>query len=99
MCYGGIVSTHTERRAQATEILGGRCVSCGTTDHLEIDHIVPGERRGRTANGRRPKLSKRAIAAVLAGRTDGLQLLCGRGSEKNCHQVKTTAERRAKVAS
>lgn len=27
------------RRAEAIRILGGRCVVCGTTDDLEIDHI------------------------------------------------------------
>lgn len=27
------------RRAEAIELLGGRCVICGTTENLEIDHI------------------------------------------------------------
>jgi hypothetical protein len=29
------------RRARLIELLGGRCVSCGSTDELEFDHIDP----------------------------------------------------------
>jgi len=29
------------RRARLIELLGGRCVRCGSTDELEFDHIDP----------------------------------------------------------
>ena len=88
--------TRAEKREQAIENLGGVCIACGANDTLEIDHIDPGGRAGRDPNGRRPKLSGKAIRDASAGRTDGLQLLCGIGSVNRCHQKKTTAERRAR---
>lgn len=30
-----------ERRALGLEMLGGKCLECGTTDRLEFDHIDP----------------------------------------------------------
>lgn len=30
-----------KRRDKAIELLGGKCVICGTTDNLEINHIDP----------------------------------------------------------
>lgn len=34
-----MLKRYHERRKQAVEILGGKCVVCGTTAQLEIDHI------------------------------------------------------------
>jgi hypothetical protein len=30
---------YQRKRAEAIALLGGRCVTCGTTDDLEIDHV------------------------------------------------------------
>lgn len=34
-----------QRRADAIELLGGRCVDCGSTEDLEFDHIDRSEKR------------------------------------------------------
>jgi hypothetical protein len=34
-------SKYDSRKKRAIEYLGGRCVVCGTVDHLEFDHIDP----------------------------------------------------------
>lgn len=34
-----MLKRYHERRKQALEILGGKCVKCSTTEQLEIDHI------------------------------------------------------------
>ena len=28
-------------RGEAIQVLGKRCVSCGSTDHIHIDHVIP----------------------------------------------------------
>lgn len=33
-----------KKRQKAIEILGGKCVNCGSTESLEIDHINPDEK-------------------------------------------------------
>jgi hypothetical protein len=38
---GYIKARRQYRRAQLIEMLGGRCVRCGSTDELEFDHIDP----------------------------------------------------------
>jgi hypothetical protein len=38
---GYITARRKVRRAQLIELLGGKCVRCGSTDALEFDHIDP----------------------------------------------------------
>jgi hypothetical protein len=33
-----------ERRAYAIEKLGGKCVICGSTEDLQLDHIIPADK-------------------------------------------------------
>jgi 5-methylcytosine-specific restriction endonuclease McrA len=35
---------YEQRRAEALEALGGKCVRCGTIENLEMDHIVAAEK-------------------------------------------------------
>lgn len=70
------------RRAQALELLGGKCVRCGAVDSLEIDHVVPGSADPRTRAGRGNMwtFSEKRFLAELAK----CQLLCS-----GCHRKKT----------
>ena len=71
--------THVVRKAWATGLLGGKCVSCGAGEELEFDHVDPatksfnvGQHLGRYSEKKlREELSK-------------CQLLC-----KDCHRKKT----------
>lgn len=70
---------YARRRADAVELLGGECASCGSIDNLEFDHIDPEQKSfpiGKAFSGW--KWSR--IVAEL----DKCQLLC-----HDCHQVKS----------
>jgi hypothetical protein len=70
------------RRAQLVKMLGGRCVRCGATEDLELDHIDPSTKRFTISGG----LSKAWTDLVEeASRT---QLLC-----KPCHVAKGAEDR------
>ena len=34
-----MMERYHKRRAEAVQLLGGKCVVCGTTEGLEIDHV------------------------------------------------------------
>lgn len=71
-------------RNKAIEMLGGKCVVCGTTMNLEIDHIEPSEKKFNIgACWSRP---------IFYEEIKKCQLLC-----YPCHLKKTSKEMRAKV--
>ena len=80
-------------RAEVVELLGWSCARCGSTERLEIDHVLAdgGERRTEAGNWHRERL--RILTELLAGRDAGVQLLC-----LDCHRAKTNEERRAQKA-
>ena len=73
---------YDKRRAAIIEKLGGACVRCGATDHLEIDHIdrqVKAFEVSASARSMRPD--------KLWAEVSKCQLLC-----TNCHDLKSTLE-------
>jgi 5-methylcytosine-specific restriction endonuclease McrA len=42
---------YERRRSEAVASLGGKCVVCGTTDRLELDHINPSLERVCNVDG------------------------------------------------
>lgn len=69
------------RKAKAIERLGGRCVSCGSTEALEFDHIDPALKSFDV-------LERWSIAAVrFLAEVDKCQLLC-----ETCHKTKHEAQ-------
>jgi hypothetical protein len=83
------VAKQIERRkellTEAKEKLGGKCVWCGTKENLEFDHIDDSKKDYNVANAVR---NTREIFWKEVGKC---QLLC-----ENCHNKKSTAQRRAK---
>lgn len=71
-----------QRRAHAIALLGGRCVVCGQTDGLEIDHINPADKTMELAKAWSTS-SQRYYGEVAK-----CQLLCRRH-----HHAKSAAER------
>ena len=75
-------------RKQILEHLGGKCVRCGTTDNLEVNHknLADTElrRNNRSSNNCRP-----GIRAIKNNEVD-VELLC-----KKCHQDWSCAQRKA----
>ena len=70
------------RRARLIELLGGRCVRCGSTDELEFDHIDPETKVfavGSDMSRAWDKLVKEALKC---------QLLC-----RECHVAKGIEDR------
>ena len=65
---------YDRRHAYAIEKLGGKCVKCGSTDRLEIDHIdrTTVDRRMRRGRGNMWTASEERFQAELAK----CQLLC-----------------------
>jgi hypothetical protein len=49
-----MAARYHRRRAMAIALLGGKCVECGTTENLELDHIDPASKTfyvgGRTVS-------------------------------------------------
>lgn len=68
---------YARRREEAVAALGGKCVSCGTTENLEFDHIDPAGKD--FAMARASAFSEKRWQAELAK----CQLLCG-----DCHKAK-----------
>jgi hypothetical protein len=83
------VAKQIERRKEllkeAKEKLGGKCVCCGTLEHLEFDHIDDAKKEHNVAN------AVRNIREVFWNEVEKCQLLCVK-----CHNKKTTAQKRAK---
>jgi 5-methylcytosine-specific restriction endonuclease McrA len=73
-----------ERRRQAIADLGGKCVRCGSTERLEVDHIDPAAKVSHRIWG----WSAEKRAAELAK----CQVLC-----RPCHHKKTGAEKRRPI--
>lgn len=72
-----------KRRALAFEILGDHCIQCGSTQDLHVDHIDPST-KSYSFEAMYP-LKESTFRAEL----EKCQTLC-----KECHRVKTNAERR-----
>lgn len=76
-----MITRYHERRAEAIAILGGRCVECGETTNLDVDHI---DKRYKTMSvSRMAYVSRERFLAELAL----CQLLC-----KPHHIEKTSKE-------
>lgn len=69
---------YQKRRDAAIIKLGGKCVSCGTTDNLEFDHIYPSTKFKTMA--KMSSYSEKRFNEEL----EKCQLLC-----TACHKVKT----------
>lgn len=72
---------YRERRALAFFILGNKCVECGTTENLQIDHIFPFEKAFNF--GKLWNINEKDFRAEL----NKCQLLC-----KDCHKKKSAEE-------
>lgn len=74
------------RHAQAIVILGGKCVKCGATEDLQIDHVDPATKEIELSKlwGVSEERWKRELAKC--------QLLC-----RPCHKTKTSSEQRRDV--
>ena len=72
------------RMERLVSYLGGRCVRCGSTADLEVDHIDPMTKAFNVSGN----INRRW--EVLAPEVHKCQLLC-----HDCHRVKTVAEGRA----
>lgn len=70
-----------KRRRKIIDYLGGKCVKCGATDDLEIDHIDPSKKSFH--------ISQRLSLRTQKEEIDKCQLLC----EKH-HIEKTVAEKK-----
>lgn len=70
------------RRKLIYEALGNKCVECGSTSNLEIDHINPSLKENR--------ISPLAQALSKTLTDDNLQLLC-----HSCHTKKSKYQRNA----
>jgi 5-methylcytosine-specific restriction endonuclease McrA len=81
-----------KRRDRGTEILGGKCAICGSTENLEVDHIDPATKdpriKGNGTGGFPWSWSWIWIEAELAK----CQALCS-----DCHQEKSSREQMKEV--
>lgn len=71
-----------ENRLMCREHLGGKCVSCGVVDNLEIDHKYP---QDKTIN----MSAKMGSTNLIKEELKVCQLLC-----EKCHREKSSKERR-----
>lgn len=71
-------------RKEAIEILGGKCVCCGSTENLQIDHIDPKEKT--------LKVAKEYANPLFWEELKKCQLLC-----QSCHIKKTSEEQRKNI--
>ena len=74
---------YRDRREAAVAYLGGACVSCGTTEDLEFDHVDPATKTREMA-----RCFGDLSAANLAVEVAKCQLLC-----KPCHITKSQSGR------
>jgi len=83
------VAKQIERRkellSEAKLFLGGKCLWCGTTENLEFDHIDDSKKEHNVGN------AVRNTREVFWNEVGKCQLLC-----VNCHNKRTTAQKRAK---
>ena len=70
----------TKNKAYLIEMLGGKCVGCGTTQNLQFDHIDRKQKSFTIG-----KMLESSLENKLIPEAKKCQLLC-----KSCHQVKTT---------
>lgn len=70
------------RMQEATKLLGGSCVVCGSVENIQFDHVDPATKLWNISDGAW-KASEKAFWAEVAK----CQLLC-----KPCHKAKTKAE-------
>jgi 5-methylcytosine-specific restriction endonuclease McrA len=82
-----MLERYKKRRNHAIESLGGRCVECGATEKLELDHGNPKTKDFTIAKG--SSFSEKRWKQELAK----CQLLCG-----PCHRFKSIIERGMKPA-
>ena len=71
-----------ENRAHYVGLMGGKCVKCGTTENLEVDHINPEDKTLRISSMWLRKHDR------IMEELDKCQLLCG-----DCHKQKTREEK------
>ena len=76
------LAAYHRRRSEAVEMLGGKCVVCGTSEYLELDHIDPATKAMPV--GEMWSVSKDRYLAEI----QKCQLLC-----RGHHIRKTIAER------
>lgn len=72
---------YEDRMALAFEILGDKCVNCGSIDNLEFDHIDPKSKIAELSNLTRHSLKK------FLDEVAKCQVLCS-----SCHHDKSTIE-------
>ena len=77
-----MLKRYHRRRAAAIELLGGKCVRCGTTGNLELDHIDRSQKAFTTGAAFATWSEERVQAEVAK-----CQLLC-----KDCHLEKSKSE-------
>jgi hypothetical protein len=70
-----------KRRSKVIDFLGGECVTCGSTEDLQIDHKDPNKKSFNISNNY--TLSNQSIRKEL----EKCQLLC-----RTCHEKKTAEE-------
>lgn len=68
------------RKQEGKDILGGKCVNCGSKDNLEFDHIDPKTKLFNITDCQKKK-------EIWLKEVQKCQLLC-----KTCHSVKTAKE-------
>lgn len=73
---------HAERKAWATDLLGGECCRCGSTERMEFDHVDPATKTANIGD----VLGRWSIAHLLE-ELDKCQLLC-----RPCHEEKSLTE-------
>ena len=69
-----------KNRSYLIEMLGGKCVGCNTTEHLQFDHIDRKQKKFTIG-----KMLESSLENKLIPEAEKCQLLC-----KSCHQLKTT---------
>jgi 5-methylcytosine-specific restriction endonuclease McrA len=82
-----MLKRYNERREKAIEKLGGKCVKCGSTQHLQFDHINPEDKSFTIAV--RSSINEKDFWKEI----DKCQLLC-----LECHQQKTITDMGMKPA-
>jgi hypothetical protein len=83
-----MLARYHRRRNAAIESLGGKCVSCGSTENLELDHIDPTSKR--LEFGKLNGISQSRFEEELKK----AQLLC-----EDCHSKKSVLDHGHKPAS
>ena len=73
---------HARRRAQAVELLGGACRTCGSCNDLQFDHIDPTTKEFSIG-----EMFSKYSEAALNRELEKCQLLCF-----DCHKTKSASE-------